>query len=479
MRKLISTTVFGLALAACGGGQKSVNNGGGSSGGGHVPPPPPPPTAGDPTAKAPPRDISKDARTDFKAAYDAFLDNDTKNGWTEQSCRSMADKFASIAREHSELIEAQLNAARSYLKCNMFDDAEKALQAAIHMKADAAKIAGATSDLGDIYYHQGKIDGAKQYWDTAIKANGKLVGARVNTASLEIEQMRKINNPKDANWQKLQDDVKFQLSSALGVNSDSVEAYTDYGLLYLEGWQQNKNRLDLAKLLLDEAQKRNAKYAALQNAYGLYYLHKGSLNDALTHFSAAVESDPKFVEARMNVGETVLGFRKYDVAKENFSKVLELQPKNYDAMIGLGVAQRGLNDFDGAEASFKKAKDLDGRRGEAFYNLGVLYKAFRATKVNDPDPVKGLKTSQNIYRQASDFFKQFLDKDGDAQDKAEAKNNMADCEKVIKQMDEAIKNIQSQPAQPPPEPTPAAPPGGAAPAGSPPAAGAPAPAPGK
>ena len=218
----------------------------------------------------------------------------------------------------------------------MFDDAEKALQVAIHMKADAAKIARATSDLGDIYYHQGKIDGAKQYWDTAIKANGKLVGARVNTASLEIEQMRKINNPKDANWQKLQDDVKFQLSSALGVNSESVEAYTDYGLLYLEGWQQNKNRLDLAKLLLDEANKRNAKYAALQNAYGLYYLHRGSLNDALTHFSAAVESDPKFVEARMNVGETVLGFRKYDVAKDNFSKVLELQPKNYDAMIGLG-----------------------------------------------------------------------------------------------------------------------------------------------
>ncbi len=114
MRNLISTMVFGLAVAACGGGQKSVNNGGSS--GGHVPPPPSAPTGGEATVKAAPRAISKDARTDFKAAYDMFLDNDTKNGWTDQSCRSLADKFASIAHDHSDLIEAQLNSARSYLK---------------------------------------------------------------------------------------------------------------------------------------------------------------------------------------------------------------------------------------------------------------------------------------------------------------------------------------------------------------------------
>jgi len=150
----------------------------------------------------------------------------------------------------------------------------------------------AVSSLGAIYYKAGKVDGAKQYWDTAIKGNGKLVGARISLASLAIEEMRRINNPKDAKWKSLEDDAKINLSNALGVDGDSVEAYTAYALLYMEGYQANKNRLDLAKLMLDEGKKRNEKFAPLQNAYGLWYLHKGRLNEALAGFTAAVEADP-------------------------------------------------------------------------------------------------------------------------------------------------------------------------------------------
>ena len=64
---------------------------------------------------------------------------------------------------------------------------------------------------------------------------------------MELEQMRKIGNPKDGNWKKLEEDARFNLSNALGVDTDSVEAYTVFGLVYMEGWQTNKNRLDLAK----------------------------------------------------------------------------------------------------------------------------------------------------------------------------------------------------------------------------------------
>src|SRR5262245_61776666 len=156
---------------------------------------------------------------------------------------------------------------------------------------------------------------------------------------MNLEQMRKINNPKDAQWKKLEEDARFNLSSALGVDPESVEAYTVFGLIYMEGWQTNKNRLDLAKTLMDEAKKRNAKFPPLLNAYGLYWMRKGSLNQALAEFEGAVTGDPKFYEARINAGLLTLGARKYDVAKEHFAKALEIAPKNYDAMIGLGVAQ--------------------------------------------------------------------------------------------------------------------------------------------
>jgi len=448
-----------LAIGACGGAQKKS---GGSSGGGGGDVPPPPTAKGDTgdSKPAPKREVSKDAKADYASALSFFQTND-KSGWNESACKQSAEKFQSIAREHSDLIEAQFMVGLSFHKCGLLDDAERAYQATTNMKGDPKKIAMATSMLGDIYFVRGKVDGARQYWDNAVKTNGKLVGARIGMALMDLDQMRKIGNPKDANWLKAEDDAKIQLSSALGVETDSVEAYTQYGMLYMEGWQSNKDRLTLAKTLLDEGKKRNEKYAPLQNAYGLYYMHRGSLNQALQAFQAAVDVDPKYVEARMNAGQLTLSFRKYDTAKELFGKVLELAPKNYDAMIGLGVAQRGLGDLDGAEASYKKAQSQDSKRGDAYYNLGVLYKDFRATKPNDPDPIKALRQSIEKYKQAKDFFSQFLDKDGAANDKEEAKKNVADCDKNVKQLEAAIVSIQNAPKMPdaPPAPTPAPTPG--------------------
>jgi tetratricopeptide (TPR) repeat protein len=443
-----------LALVACGGSQKT-----GLGKGNNPPPPPEIGTHSDiAVARAPTKvEVSKNARADYKAAMDSFMAQDKGGNWNESACRGAADKFAAVAREHN-LVEAQFMVGLSYQRCNLDKDAESAYQAASHMKGDPAKIAMALSNLGQIYYKAGKLDAAKSYWDSALKATGKLVAAHINEATLDLEQMRKIGNSKDPTWKKLEEDAKFHLSSALGVDTDSVDAYTDFGLVWMEGWQQNKNRLDLAKTLLDEAKKRNEKYAPLQNAYGLYWMHKGSLNQALAAFTAAVEADPKFVEARINAGQLTLNFRKYDTAKEMFSKALELQPKNYEAMIGLGVALRGLNDFDGAEQMYNKAKDLDPRRGDAYFNLGVLYKDFRANKVNDPDPIKALQGSQQMYRKARDYFQQFLDKDGDPGDKAEAKNNIGDCDKVVKQLDNAIESLRNapkMPATPPAQPAPA------------------------
>ena len=145
----------------------------------------------------------------------------------------------------------------------------------------------------------------------------------------------------------------------------------------------------------------------------------------------------------MNVGLTTLGFRKYDTAKEQFTAVLGQQPKNYDAIIGLGIAMRGMGDLDGAEGQYKKARELDGRRGEALFNLGVLYKDFKAAKSDD------LKASQTAYRTARDYFKDFMSKPGVSEsDRDEAKNNIADCDKVIAQLDQFMKAQAAQPPAP-------------------------------
>jgi tetratricopeptide (TPR) repeat protein len=435
----VASLTFGLTLAlvaGCGGAQK------GAGGKGDDGVPPPPSGAKD---NEPKRDISKGARDDFAAAAAAFATVDKTGRWSEAECRQMADRFSAVAREHKEIIEAQYMVGLSYHRCNMVDDAEREYQKAIKAKGHAQSL----SNLGEIYFKAGKIDGARQYWESALKANAKLVAAHNNLASLQLEQLRQTQ--QGAAWKKLEADAMLHLSSALAVDASNVKAYTLYGLLYMEGWEKNKNRLDLAKLLLDEGEKRNANYAPLKNARGIYFLNRNNLSEALKQFLAAVELDPRFIEARLNVGFTTLGFRKYDTAKEHFSKVLDLDGKSYQARIGLGIALRGLGNMDGAEAEYKKAKDLDGKRGEAFFNLGVLYKDFKASKQSD------LRASQAAYRTARDYFKEFLSKQGTEADKNEAKGNVSDCEKLIAQLEDFIKVQQSQP------PAPAAP---AAPAGS-------------
>lgn len=430
-----------LALAtACGGSQKGSLATGGK--------PPPPPSVGGGASGAQ-REISKDARKDYQAAIEFFRQNE-KGGWNESACKGSADRFKSVVSQYPELVEAQFMVGLSLQRCNLNAEAEAAYQAAGRMKGDPTKIAMSLSNLGHLYYKAGKHDAARQYWESAIKANGKLIAARINMASMNLEKMRQIDNPKSGEWKKLEEDARFNLSNALGVDTDSVEAYTVFGLVYMEGWKANKNRLDLAKTLLDEANKRNPKYPPLQNAYGLYWMRKGSLNQALQAFQSAVEGDPKFVEARVNAGLLTLGFRKYDTAKAMFSTAVELAPKNYEAIIGLGIAQRGLNDLDGAEASYKKAIQIDSSRGEAYYNLGVLYKDFRANKVNDPDQVRALRTSVQVYKQARDYFNQFLNKSGSSADKNEAKENIKDIDKVTKQLEQFADALAKQPPQPAP-----------------------------
>ncbi len=429
-RTVVLSLCAAAAVAACGGTPKS----GLTKGTKDVPPPPDITNIKPETVTDENRQVSSDAKADFAKAAEFYA---AQTSWSESTCRQAADRFAAVARAHKDLIEAHYMVGRSLHNCNLAKDAEAAYQAALKVKSNHG---ASISNLGELYLAAGKVDGAKKYWDSAIKANPKLSAAYVNLAMLQLDELRKTKD--NAAWRKLEEDTRKKLSISLAIDTENVRAYTVYGLVYMEGYEKNRNRLDLAKLLLEEGEKRDAKYAPLQYALGVLALSRNNLTEALARFQAAVELDSNFAEARHNVGLITLGTRRYDVAKDQFERVLALQPKNYDAMIGLGVAQRGLGDMNAAEATYQKAKDLDPKRGEAFYNLGVLYKAFRAPKQDD------LKASQAAYRTARGFFQEYLSKAGTSEDREEANQNIKDCDKVIKQIDDFIKMQAAQPAQP-------------------------------
>jgi len=123
--------------------------------------------------------------------------------------------------------------------------------------------------------------------------------------------------------------------------------------------------------------------------------------------------------------------------------------KNYDAIIGLGAALRGLNEFDAAEREFKRAMELDRKRGEAYYNLGVLYKDFRASKNTD------LAAAIGTYKQAKDYFQQFMSLQGEQTDKTEAKEQIALIDRTVAQAQNFLKSQANQPPPPAAPPSPA------------------------
>ncbi len=388
----------------------------------------PPPKVGEGSKQAPARNLTADAQKDFKAAV-AFYNEKAKEGWTKPNCQAAADRFAGVAADHPKLVEARYDAGLSYHQCGMKKDAEREYQKALQIHSSHAP---SISNLGEIYFDSGKVDAAKKYWERAIQADPKLIAARNNLAWLLIEEMRKMDS-KSAGWKRMESDAKQHLSSVLAVDNENVKAYVLYGLLYMEGSERNENRLDLAKLLLDEAKKRDAKYAPLYNALGLYYMRRDALGLALESFQQAVALDPNFIEARRNVGSITLGFRKYDEAAAQFSKVLELSPKCYDSHIGLGIAQRGLGNLDKAEEYYNAAKKIGPGRAAAYFNLGVLYKDFLANKASD------LRGNQAAYRKAKGYFEQFLTKaDASRGDKKEAQDNIKDCDKIIDQLEKVI-----------------------------------------
>lgn len=415
----------GLGCGGGGGGGKGAEkpgNGDQALPGGDV-------VGGGKSTKKPDRKISKDAQRDYKTALEYFQKQESA-GWNKSSCESAADKFASVASDHPKLVEAPYMSGLSYHRCKIADKAEKAYRQAL--KVDG-RHALSMSNLGELYFQTGKVSQAKSQWEGALKVDGKIVAARNNLAWLLLQDLRK-EKVRSSAWNRIEEAARNQLSASLAVDTENVRTYVLYALVYMEGWRRNKSRLDLAKLLLDKGAERDDKFAPLYNARGLLRMKRDSQGEALKNFRQAVELDPSFIEARMNVGNITLGFRKYDNAEEQFSKVLELQPKNYEAVIGLGVAQRGLGKLDEAEASYKRAVKMDSNRGAGHFNLGVLYKDFRANSSND------LKSSKAAYEQARKHFRTFMSKsDASKEDKQEAKDNISDCDKIIKQLDDVIK----------------------------------------
>lgn len=247
-----------------------------------------------------------------------------------------------------------------------------------------------------------------------------------------------------------------EAQAALAVDATSVDAVALMAHAYIE-----KKLYDTAEVILDMLLKERND-AAKGNAhifydYGLIYDKTARDAQAVLAYKTAVQLDPDFASANINLGVHQLQNKQYADAIATFEHVQKLGVNDAATWVDVGDAYRGHSaDFDPgssdrdqlllkAETSYKRSIDLDRNYGAAYYDLGLLYL--------DANPFpSGGGPMDDLQRlgKAKTYFDQYKDIAG--MDRKLYDDRSKDVDKLIKK----ITKQRSKGSKPAPTPAPPA-----------------------
>jgi tetratricopeptide (TPR) repeat protein len=101
----------------------------------------------------------------------------------------------------------------------------------------------------------------------------------------------------------------------------------------------------------------------------------GKLDEAVAHYSKAIEYDSGLARAYVGRGKVFFDKRELDLALEDFTKAIKLNPQYAEAYNGRGMAYYSKADHTRAIADYDQAIKLNPRLAEAWFNRGKAYTA--------------------------------------------------------------------------------------------------------
>lgn len=152
-----------------------------------------------------------------------------------------------------------------------------------------------------------------------------------------------------------------------------------YALSELALAHLDRDEIDTAEILSQEALKADQKSAVAERTAGLIALRKGDDADAFRHFARSAELDPEDTTSCLNIGTVLLEAGVYDRAAEHFQAVHEQNPDDVAAALGLSAARRGqakkgdTQALGEAESLLKQVLEKQPSNLAATHNLAVLY----------------------------------------------------------------------------------------------------------
>jgi len=395
--------------------------------------------------------------------YESLSAKAQESGWTNAMCEQSAASFGAVAADNPRLFaQAKHNQGVIWLHCGKVSRARGMFHAALGKKPNFAP---SLVSLGYLAAKKGDKRVAYRMFERAFLADPRDAEASfdlgacyrnkarsgVRLSDVELNRLRSLRYasgyPAYAAWIAQREnggrhvtysDLAIRhLQTVLAITSGATDpeskilnlrAYAMLALVYTDAADTMLSKLTLARLVVNEADSTLKEYkkplcqgngrvsamdravGELRNVDGLIRLKGEQLVQAMKQFSAAVQCNPNYLQAHMNIGAIALSFRGYRKAKSSFNVVLHHDPNNIDAIIGLGVAYRGLSAqamvdqkdklLARAEAqyklAFRKAQPASRHYADALYDLGLLYQDYKAGN-SDAENEARLRTAMSYY----------------------------------------------------------------------------------
>jgi tetratricopeptide (TPR) repeat protein len=135
----------------------------------------------------------------------------------------------------------------------------------------------------------------------------------------------------------------------------------------------NLRKYELATSILDTAAQIDDHNAQIYFIRAHLALARDDKPSALAGFKAAVERDPNYASAWNDLAVQYLVVHNFDGAAQAANNAVQLQPRWTKALINLGSALRGQKQYDEAAKRYQDVIKMEPNNPDAWFNLGILY----------------------------------------------------------------------------------------------------------
>ncbi len=138
-------------------------------------------------------------------------------------------------------------------------------------------------------------------------------------------------------------------------------------------WTYQRNSIWSDPVLFwSDCVEKSPQKARPHSSLGLALADQGKLDEAIGHYSKALQFNPDLWEAHNNLGKALVAVQgPTEEAVGHFIKAIQLRPRNMDAYNNLGVALMRVGKIDYAVAHLQKALQIDPDIADTHINLGI------------------------------------------------------------------------------------------------------------